>query len=95
MRKSLKSEFPDITFNREEKIISRTTYVLYKKFKLGNFNLENFPVQGKKKPNGHQVKHNKQSMRRSIRNRNQEHPHYKEKFHYLESATIVGRYHKK
>src|SRR5699024_2178811 len=52
-------------------------------------------MQGKRKPNGHQEKRGRQSFRRSIRDRDQEHPNYQKEFGHLEGDTIVGRHHKR
>lgn len=85
---------PDVIIGRREIPISCGMRTLYRKFKSGEFNQENLPMQGKRKPNGHQEKRGRQSFRRSIRDRDQEHPHYQEEFGHLEGDTIVGRHHK-
>src|SRR5699024_4626727 len=92
--KVLEGWTPDVIIGRKEKSISCSMRTLYRKFKSGEFNQENLPMQGKRKPNGHQEKRGKQSFRRSIRDRDQEHPHYQEEFGHLEGDTIVGRHHK-
>src|SRR5690625_4902977 len=51
-------------------------------------------MQGRRKPNGHQEKRGKQSFRRSIHDRDRDHPNYQEEFGHLEGDTIVGRHHK-
>src|SRR5690625_7683412 len=51
-------------------------------------------MKGKRKPNGHQEKRGKQSFRRTIKERNQEHPDYANEFGHLEGDTIVGHQHK-
>src|SRR5699024_12865170 len=67
---------------------------LYRKFALGEFDVNALPMQGRRKPNGHQEKRGRQSFRRSIRDRDQEHPNYQQEFGHLEGDTIVGRHHK-
>jgi len=49
-------------------------------------------MQDKRKPNGHQEKRGKQSFRRSIRDRDSDHPNYQEEFGHLEGDTIVGNH---
>jgi len=51
-------------------------------------------MKGKRKPNGHQEKRGKQGFRRSINNRNEEHPNYEKEFEHIEGETIVGNQHK-
>src|SRR5699024_4673099 len=67
---------------------------LYRKFKSGEFSQETLPMKGKRKPNGHQEKRGKQSLRRNIRDRDIDRPNYQEEFGHLEGDTIVGRHHK-
>lgn len=67
---------------------------LYRLFEQGIFNQECLPMKGKRKPNGHQEKRGKQAFRRTINNRNEEHPNYEEEFGHLEGDTIVGNHHK-
>lgn len=51
-------------------------------------------MQGKRKPNGYQEKRGKQSFRRSIQDRDNDHPNYRKEFGHLEGDTIVGRHQK-
>src|SRR5690625_1461872 len=85
---------PDVIIGRNERPISCSMRTLYRKFESGEFNVNTLPMQGKRKPNGHQEKRGRQSFRRSIRDRNQEHPNYEKEFGHLEGDTIVGRHHK-
>jgi len=79
-----------VIIGRREIPISCGMRTLYRKFKSGEFNQENLPMQGKRKPNGHQEKRGKQSFRRSIRDRDQEHPHYQVIWKVtLSSADII------
>lgn len=93
-KKVLEGWTPDVIIGRNEKPISCSMRTLYRKFKSGEFNPETLPMKGKRKPNNHQEKRGKQSFRRSIRDREKEHPNYKEEFGHLEGDTIVGRHHK-
>ncbi len=85
---------PDVIIGRNERAISCSMRTLYRKFALGEFDVNALPMQGKRKPNGHQEKRGRQSFRRSIRDRDQEHPNYQKEFGHLEGDTIVGRHHK-
>lgn len=84
---------PDVIIGRNEKPISCGMRTLYRMFKSGVFNQDNLPMKGKRKPNGHQEKRGKQSFKRSIRDRDCDHPDYQEEFGHLEGDTIVGRHH--
>jgi len=66
----------------------------YRKFKSGEFNQETLPMKSKREPNGYQEKRGKQSFRRSIRDRDNEHTNYQKEYGHLEGDTIVGRHHK-
>src|SRR5690625_1135808 len=85
---------PDVIIGRNERPISCSMRSLYRKFESGEFNVNTLPMQGKRKPNGHQEKRGRQSFRRSIHDRDQEHPNYQKEFGHLEGDTIVGRHHK-
>jgi len=85
---------PDVIIGRKEKPISCSMRTLYRKFESGEFDSKALPMQGKRKPNGHQEKRGKQSFRRSIQDRSNDHPNYKKEFGHLEGDTIVGRHHK-
>lgn len=43
---------------------------------------------------GHQEKKRKQAFRRTMNDRNEEHPNYEKEFGHLEGDTIVGKHHK-
>src|SRR5699024_9916235 len=85
---------PDVIIGRNERSISCSMRTLYRKFKSGEFDVSTLPMQGKRKPNGHQERRGRQSFRRSIRDRDKDHPNYQEEFGHLEGDTIVGRHHK-
>src|SRR5690625_5291271 len=85
---------PDVIIGRKEKPISCSTKTLYRLFKKGIFNEERLPMKGKRKPNGHKEKRGKQAFRRTIVDREQEHPNYTNEFGHLEGDTIVGSHHK-
>lgn len=85
---------PDVIIGRNERPISCSMRTLYRKFNSGEFDVNDLPMQGKRKPNGHQEKRGKQSFRRSVRDREQEHPDYQNEFGHLEGDTIIGRHHK-
>ena len=53
---------------------------LYRKFASGELNQEQLPMQGKRKTNGHQEKRGKQSFKRSVRDRDHDHPDYQDEF---------------
>ena|SRR5699024_9230799 len=85
---------PDVIIGRNERPISCSMRTLYRKFESGEFDINDLPMQGKRKPNGHLEKRGKQSFRRSIRDRDQQHPNYQKEFGHLEGDTIIGRHHK-
>lgn len=85
---------PDVIIGRQEKMISCGMKTLYRLFEKGTFSQEKLPMKGKRKPNGHQEKRGKQAFRRTIKDRDQEHPNYENEFGHLEGDTIVGNHHK-
>src|SRR5690625_2994236 len=85
---------PDIIIGRKERPISCGMKTLYRMFEKGIFCQEKLPMKGKRKPNGHQEKRGKQAFRRTIRERDQEHPNYENEFGHLEGDTIIGNHHK-
>ena len=85
---------PDVIVGRQEKPVSCSMRTLYRKFQSGEFNQQELPMQGKRKPNGHKEKRGKQAFRRTIQDREKEHPNYQDEFGHLEGDTIVGRHHK-
>ncbi len=85
---------PDVIIERKEKSISCSVRIFYRKFKSGEFNQCDLPMQGKRKPNGHQEKCWKQSFKRNIRDRDNDHPNYQKKLGHIESDTIIGHQHK-
>lgn len=85
---------PDVIIGRMEKHISCSMKTLYRLFEQGIFNQKKLPMKGKRKPNGHREKRGKQSFKRTIEERKQEHPNYEKEFGHLEGDTIVGKHHK-
>src|SRR5699024_11972108 len=75
---------PDVIIGRNERAISCSMRTLYRKFALGVFDVNAFPMQGKRKPNGNQEKSGRQSVRRSIRHRAQEHRNYQKEYRHQE-----------
>ena len=69
---------PDIIIGRKEKTISCSMKTLYRMFTKGIFSQDKLPMKGKRNPNGHQEKRGKQAFRRTIDEREQEHPTLKE-----------------
>lgn len=51
-------------------------------------------MKGKRKPNGHKERHDKKAFKRTIKDRETDHPLFKEEFGHLEGDTIVGVHHK-
>lgn len=84
----------DIIIGMQEKPISRGVKTLFHLFEEGVFNQRKLPMQGKRKPNGHQEKRGKQVFKRTIKERDQEHPNYRSEFGHLEGDTIIGNKHK-
>src|SRR5699024_4824341 len=85
---------PDVIVGRQERPVSCSMRTLYRKFQTGEFNQTDLPMQGKRKPNGHKETRGKQAFRRTIWDRENEHPNYQQEFGHLEGDTIVGRHHK-
>ncbi|WP_077706178.1 IS30 family transposase [Virgibacillus dokdonensis] len=85
---------PDVIIGRNERPIFCSMRTLYRKFEAGEFDVNTLPMQGKRKPNGYKEKRGKQSFRRGIQDRDNDHPNYKKEFGHLEGDTIVGRHHK-
>src|SRR5699024_12662398 len=83
---------PDVIIVRNERAIYCSMSTLYRKFALGTFDVNALPMQGKRKPNSHQEKRVRQNFRRSIRDREQEHPKYQTEFAHLKGATNVVRH---
>lgn len=93
-KKVSKGWTPDVIIGRKEKPISCSMRTLYRRFSEGEFNQQTLPMQGKRKPNGHQEKRGRQSFRRTIKDREKDHPNFENEFGHLEGDTIIGRHHK-
>ena len=63
-------------------------------FKRGTFDAAPLPMQGRRKPNGHQEHRGRQAFRRNISERVDDYPTFNEAFGHLEGDTIVGVRHK-
>src|SRR5699024_9660765 len=85
---------PDVIIGRNERAISCSMRTLYRKFASGEFDVDDLPIQGKRKSNDNQEIRGRQSLRRSIHDPDKEHPNYQKEFGHLEGDTIVGRHHK-
>lgn len=85
---------PDVIIGRAEQCISCSVRTLYRKFKCGEFNIQDLPMQGKRKRNGYREKRGKQAFKRSIHERNKQHKKIDDEFGHLEGDTIVGVKHK-
>lgn len=92
-RKVHKGWTPDVIIGRGNQPIACSVRTLYRMFESGEFDVTTLPMQGKRKPNGHQEKRGRQRFRRSIRDRNREYPHLETEFGHLEGDTIVGHQH--
>lgn len=67
---------------------------LYRRFKEKVFDETTLPRKGKRKPNDHQERREKQSFKRNIAEREADYPAFKGKFSHIEGDTIVGAHHK-
>ena len=70
---------------------------LYRLADRGILKKEDLPWKGKRKPNGHsekREKQEKQALRRDLRERADSYPNFKTEFCHLEGDTIVGEKHK-
>ncbi|HEL1783206.1 IS30 family transposase [Streptococcus suis] len=74
--------------------ISCSMRTLYRLADRGIFKKEDFPWQGKRKPNGHSEKRGKQTLGRDLRERAELYPDFNTEFGHLEGDTIVGEKHK-
>lgn len=79
---------------RGEVAISCSVRTLYRRFESGDFDQNKLPIQGKRKPNGHQERRGKQAFKRNIAERETDHDSFKTKFGHLEGDTIGGVHHK-
>ena len=92
--KTAKGCIPDVIIGRAEQMISCSIRTLYRRFKTGEFDINTLPMQGKRKPNGHQERRGKQAFKRNISERKREHPSFETEFGHLEGDTIFGVHHK-
>ena len=86
---------PDIIIGRGEKDLGCSMRTLYRRFKDNPlFDVTTLPMQGKRKPNGHQETRGKQGNKRTLDDRKTAYPSYKNEFGHLEGDTIIGKNHK-
>lgn len=85
---------PDVIIGRKEHVIDCSSRTLYRRFKDKTFDVNNLPLKGKRKPNGHQERRGKQAFKRTIGERAKEYPNFAHEFGHLEGDTIVGLNHK-
>src|SRR5699024_2782196 len=86
---------PDVIIGRREKDLDCSMSTLYRRFKdSALFDVITLPMQGKRKPNGHQEIRGKQGDKRSLDDRKTAYPSYKNEFGHLEGGTIIGKNHK-
>ncbi|MCG1010925.1 IS30 family transposase [Salinicoccus sp. ID82-1] len=85
---------PDVIVGRQEMSIDCSGRTLYRMFKREAFDAATLPMQGKRKPNGHQERRGRQAFRRNISERTNDYPAFNDEFGHLEGDTIVGVRHK-
>ena len=86
---------PDVITGRNEIDIGCSMRTLYRRFKDSPlFDITTLPMQGKRKPNGHQEKRGKQGNKRSLDDRQKAYPAFENEFGHLEGDTIIGKDHK-
>ena len=85
---------PDVIVGRQEMPIDCSGRTLYRMFKRKTFDVATLPMQGKRKPNGHQERRGRQAFRRNISERTTDYPAFNEEVGHLEGDTIVGVRHK-
>jgi len=85
---------PDVIIGRKERPIDCSVRTLYRLFKEKIFDEKTLPMKGKRKPNGHQERREKQAFKRNIVERETDYPAFNEEFGHLKGDTIVGVHHK-
>lgn len=86
---------PDIIAGRQDMPLECSSRTLYRMFKREIFDTTTLPMQGKRKPNGHQQeRRDRQAFRHNISERVDDYPKFNEEFGHLEGDTIVGIRHK-
>jgi len=71
--KALEGWTLDVIIGRNERPVSCGIGTLYRRFS-GEFNQKDLPMKGKRKPNGHQEKRGKQSLKCSFLDQDSNHP---------------------
>ncbi|WP_337122931.1 IS30 family transposase [Staphylococcus aureus] len=84
---------PDTIIGRGERTINCSVKTLYRMFKENIFAVHDLPMKGKRKPNGHSEKRDRQTFKRHISEKIEEFPLFNKEFGDLEADTIVGRRH--
>ena len=92
--KTTQGWIPDVIVGRGEFSISCSVRTLYRRFKNGEFDQSKLPMQGKRKPNGHQERRGKQAFKRNIAERETDYASFETEFGHLEGDTMVGVNHK-
>ncbi|MDN6345353.1 MAG: IS30 family transposase, partial [Tetragenococcus koreensis] len=86
---------PDVIIGRGEKDLGCSMSTLYRRFKdSALFDVTTLPMKGKRKPNGHKETRGKQGDKRSLEDRSNAYPIFKNEFGHLEGDTIIGKDHK-
>ena len=85
---------PDVIAGRRDCHINCSGRTLYRMFKRKAFDISTLPMQGKRKPNGHQERRGRQTFRRKLSDRETDYPTFDTEFGHLEGDTIVGVHHK-
>ncbi|KWY26121.1 IS30 family transposase [Enterococcus faecium] len=93
-KRSTEGWTPDVIIGRAERTFSCSVSTLYRRFKTGEFNVLQLPLQGKRKPNGYKEIRGKQAFKRNISERKKDYVVVEEEFGHLEGDTIVDINHK-
>lgn len=85
---------PAVIIGRDEHLIPCGVLTFYQRFKQGRFDINLLSLKGKRKPNGHKEKRDKQVFTRDLRFRKKEHPNYNYEFGHIEGDAIIGAAHR-
>ncbi|WP_446692557.1 IS30 family transposase [Salinicoccus siamensis] len=85
---------PDVIVGRQEISIDCSDRTLYRMFQRDTFEAGKLPMQGKRKPNGHQERRGRQAFRPNISERTTGYPGFNKEFGHLKGDTIIGVRHK-
>lgn len=87
---------PDTIAGRGEHHISCSMRTLYRMFKRGDFDVQQLPMKGKRHPNGYietRGRGKAGQLGRSIYERYNDYPNYRQEFGHLEADTVQGNKH--